>query len=93
MASKRDRDELVTITFRGRSTRIPVHYRTDAEVQRRYRGSGTLAGVRGGVDGFYEYGSGHIWVSLDPSHGNRRKALDHELEHALTEWRQVVWNG
>lgn len=85
MASKRDRDEEVVITFRGRELRVPIHWRTDAEVRRR-------AKLPRHVDGFYDSTSGHIWVSLHPTCG-RRKALDHELEHALVEWRQKVWNG
>lgn len=83
MASTRDHDEEVVITFRGRTSRIPIHWRTDAEIQRRFGG-----GME--VDGYVNPVSGDVWVSHE---SNKRKTLDHELEHALTEWRQKVWNG
>jgi len=68
---------------------VPIHWRTQKEINRRFA-SGGQNSIRQGVDGYYDPVSGHIWVSHE---ANKKKTLDHELEHAFTEIRQAVWNN
>jgi hypothetical protein len=74
----------MVVTFRGQEHHVPIHWRTDREVQRRNRDA-----KRNAVDGFVNDKSGHVWISHD---ADPVKILDHELEHVFADLRLKIWN-